>query len=151
MLHSMYTQTKRHFTQVEDNKLKQLVNEHGQNWPVVAKLMKNRNARQCRERYTKFLSPEINRGHFTREEDNTILDLYNVYGAQWVKIASHLAGRSDASIKARYKLITRKRSNVITDNQTHQVENMQLNFSADDEYNTIDDDMYDVFLTFEVF
>lgn len=102
---------KNHFSYIEDKNLINVVEQLGtSDWQKVAKMMPGRNSRQCKDRWEKFLSPAINRGPYTQEEDEMLLQQYDVYGSQWVKIASHLKGRSDASVKARYKLIMRHRT-----------------------------------------
>lgn len=46
-----------HWTDPEDQILRQLVKEHGAyNWPFIASLMVNREAKQCRERFVEFFS-----------------------------------------------------------------------------------------------
>ncbi|EAX97608.1 Myb-like DNA-binding domain containing protein [Trichomonas vaginalis G3] len=98
-----------HFSKTEDKKLKQLINIHGtSDWKLISKVMPGRNYRQCKDRWEKFLSPNINREPYTKEEDKIILQLHSKIGPQWVKIASFLNGRSDSSIKSRFKLLQRR-------------------------------------------
>lgn len=100
--------TKRHFTEREDIKLSKLVQRIGtKDWKKISKQMKDRSARQCRDRWEKFLAPDLNRGPFNSEEDNIIIEKYNQLGPQWVKIASFLSQRSDVAVKARHKYLIR--------------------------------------------
>ena len=58
------------FTPEEDARLKELVAEKGdRQWNVIQGLMPGRNARQCRERWRNYLSPEVKNGPWTKEED----------------------------------------------------------------------------------
>jgi hypothetical protein len=51
MLYSRHARSQ-HWTDPEDEILRQLVAEHGAfNWPFIASLMVNREAKQCRERH----------------------------------------------------------------------------------------------------
>ncbi|KAL4377240.1 hypothetical protein GQ457_02G016210 [Hibiscus cannabinus] len=50
-------------------------------------------------RWTNYLRPDIKRGKFSHEEEQTILNLHSVLGNKWSAIASHLPGRTDNEIK----------------------------------------------------
>ena len=53
---------KRKFNEKDDEKLKEIVQRVGEDdWNEVAKQMGSRNARQCKERWENYLSPNINR------------------------------------------------------------------------------------------
>lgn len=100
----------RKFSQEEDNKLRSVVSKLGtHSWKSVASFMPGRNVRQCRERWNKFLSPNVNLNPFTHEEDIKLIDLYNELGPQWVRIGKCLGNRSDIAIKARFMLLERHR------------------------------------------
>ncbi|EAX90147.1 Myb-like DNA-binding domain containing protein [Trichomonas vaginalis G3] len=123
--------TKRHFSEKEDTKLSKLVNRIGtSNWKKVSKQMKDRTARQCKDRWEKFLAPELNRGPFNTDEDNLILEKYEQFGPQWTKIASFLSKRSDVAVKARHKYLIRhniKNTNekINISNDTKQAEDLK--------------------------
>lgn len=69
----MLSTTKSYFSEDEDKKLKRLVEKHGPaNWYMISKQMKNRNPRQCKDRWEKFLAPNINRKPYTDKEDYII-------------------------------------------------------------------------------
>lgn len=88
------------FTHEEDEHLKRLVSLHNPpNWNEIAKYMRNRSARQCRERYNNYLRPELTNGTWTPEENDLLNQLYEKYGPKWSLIAQNFIGRSAVNIK----------------------------------------------------
>lgn len=77
----MPTNCRSMFTYEEDNKLKCLVSYYGtKNWYLISELMPGRNARQCKDRWEKYLDPNINFQPFTQEEDRKLLYLHKIIG-----------------------------------------------------------------------
>ncbi|OHS96275.1 hypothetical protein TRFO_37578 [Tritrichomonas foetus] len=97
---------RRQFTLEEDKILRQAIADFGENdWERISSLLPNRSARQCRDRWNKYLSPNVKDSMWTKEEDELLLSLLEKYGNKWSKIATFIEGRSDISIKNRYKQI----------------------------------------------
>lgn len=99
------------FSSIEDKKLRFLVCEYGEeNWKIISKNMKNRNTRQCRERWNNYLSPKINNFPWSEEEDKLLEKLYHMYGPKWSSIAKNFDGRTYITIKNRFLLLQRRKT-----------------------------------------
>lgn len=97
------------FTPEEDKKLIKLYNECKGDYAKIAELMMGRNERQCRDRYEKYLDPNLNKGEWTENEDDMLLDLVDEYGRKWTKIEKMFEGRSSTALKNRWNILERKR------------------------------------------
>ena len=99
------------FTHEEDEKLRQLVAYRDPpNWNEIAKYMRNRTPRQCRERYNNYLRPELVNGPWTKEEDDLLNDLFSKYGPKWSYIAQHFKSRSAVNVKNHHSSIVSQMS-----------------------------------------
>lgn len=106
------------FTPAEDEKLKQIVNEVGDNsWDLVSKRMGTRNQRQCKERWFNYLSPNISFLPWSIEEDQKLIRLHEEFGAKWVKIAQYFPSRTDTNIKNRWMVLQRQKNRKLKKNE----------------------------------
>ncbi|KAF3677207.1 Transcription factor MYB39 [Capsicum annuum] len=89
------------WTSEEDEKLVEYIQENGHgNWQLVPKRSGlNRCGKSCRLRWTNYLRPDIKRGAFSNEEEETIINLHSLLGNKWSRIAARLPGRTDNEIK----------------------------------------------------
>ena len=55
------------WTADQDGKLKELVAQHGMSWTKIGELFRERNGKQCRERWYNHLDPAVNKGEWTLE------------------------------------------------------------------------------------
>lgn len=107
-LHSLPIQKKQvvhqKFSPQEDEFLKKVVDNLGtSDWNAVSRAFGNvRTPRQCRERWKNYLSPGLNKAPWTDEEDQLLFQLYQQFGAQWVKISKQFSGRTDINVKNRW-------------------------------------------------
>lgn len=107
MLTTSKSNPKNKFTYAEDRKLRKFVRLFGEDWKTIASKMLVKNARQCKDRWEKYLSPSISHNPFTLEEDIMILQYYNKIGPKWMQISRFISGRTDILVKMRYRYLTR--------------------------------------------
>ncbi|XP_027859727.1 v-myb avian myeloblastosis viral oncogene homolog-like 2b isoform X3 [Xiphophorus couchianus] len=92
------------WTQDEDDKLKALVHKLGSSdWKHIANFIPNHTEQQCQHRWFKVLDPELVKGPWTKEEDEKVIELVNLYGnKQWAMVAKHLKGRLGKQCRERW-------------------------------------------------
>ncbi|XP_033135239.1 transcription factor MYB3R-1 isoform X1 [Brassica rapa] len=96
--------TKGQWTPEEDEVLCKAVERfQGKNWKKIAECVKDRTDVQCLHRWQKVLNPELVKGPWSKEEDNTIIALVEKYGpSKWSTISQHLPGRIGKQCRERW-------------------------------------------------
>lgn len=117
------------WTPEEDQKLLAYIEEHGHgSWrslPTKAEL--RRCGKSCRLRWTNYLRPDIKRGKFSLQEEQTIIQLHALLGNRWSAIATHLPKRTDNEIKNYWNTHLKKRlTKMGIDPVTHKPKNGAL-------------------------
>ncbi|XP_038998286.1 MYB-like transcription factor EOBI [Hibiscus syriacus] len=104
------------WTSDEDQKLIAYIMRYGiWNWnemPRFAGL--RRSGKSCRLRWMNYLRPNIRRGNFSREEEETIIHLQRELGNRWSAIAARLPHRTDNDIKNYWN--SRLKKSVVVEN-----------------------------------
>jgi hypothetical protein len=101
------------WTDREDQMLIAYVEQHGtSNWSMVASGIPGRTGKQCRERWTHRLDPNLNREIWTPQEDAILLYQQKVRGNCWSKFAEFLPRRSATALKNRWCWLARHSANL---------------------------------------
>ena len=88
------------WTSQEDNLLRQLVAQHGDNnWTIVSTALAcGFSANRCRSRYKEQLDPNLYHGPWTETEERVLAEAQTKLGNQWSEIAKLLPRRSSLAI-----------------------------------------------------
>ncbi|KAJ7943433.1 MYB transcription factor [Quillaja saponaria] len=99
------------WTPEEDQKLLAYIEENGHgSWRALpTKAGLQRCGKSCRLRWTNYLRPDIKRGKFSLQEEQTIIQLHALLGNRWSAIATHLPKRTDNEIKNYWNTHLKKR------------------------------------------
>ncbi|KAA8527183.1 hypothetical protein F0562_008588 [Nyssa sinensis] len=116
----------------EDLRLITFIQKHGHgNWRALPKQAGlSRCGKSCRLRWINYLRPDVRRGNFSPEEEETIIKLHQSLGNKWSKIASHLPGRTDNEIKNVWNTHLKKKKSLMKDANAHGVETWMTSSSS---------------------
>lgn len=94
------------FTKAEDVRLMMLVQEYStKDWKTIAEHMYPRTARQCRERWTNYVNPNLSKDPWSKDEDLLLIEKHNEFGNRWKLIERYFPGRSKNNIKHRWSVM----------------------------------------------
>ncbi|XP_022993616.1 transcription factor MYB106-like [Cucurbita maxima] len=117
------------WTPEEDQKLLDYIKEHGHgSWRALpSKAGLQRCGKSCRLRWINYLRPDIKRGKFSLQEEQTVIQLHALLGNRWSAIATHLPKRTDNEIKNYWNTHLKKRlAKMGIDPVTHKPKNDAL-------------------------
>ncbi|CAD8075235.1 unnamed protein product [Paramecium primaurelia] len=85
-----------------DNLIKYYKQYHG-DWKKIIKHLKGRNISQCSQKFRKLQDQDKRtKRKWSTEEDKILLESFEQYGRQWIKIAEKLPGRTSKQVRDRY-------------------------------------------------
>ena len=130
----------------EDSLILNLIEIYGNSWSKISKIIKTRNGKQIRDRYTNVLAPNINKNKFSPEEDILLLNLYQKFGPKWSKIHTYFKDRTTDMIKNRFHSTLKKKfkycinnNNIINNNNKNKNEdNLIINENNNNNNNNND-------------
>lgn len=111
MIHQQTTNQSNSFSTSEDALLSAIIqSEPFRSWKEIALNFPGKSPKECRERWFNHLAPWINKGEWTNEEDELILQHVRLIGTKWDIIEKFLPGRTGKEIKNRYNSHLSKKS-----------------------------------------
>lgn len=91
------------WTNAEDEVVKAAIAKYGRNqWSRIASLLPRKSAKQVKARWCEWLSPDIRKTEWTREEEEKLLHLAKIMPTQWRTIAP-MIGRTAAQCLEHYE------------------------------------------------
>jgi hypothetical protein len=96
------------WTDEEDSIILNCVDGGMTKWSDIANCVPGRLGKQCRERWSNHLDPNLKKGNWSLEEDRLLVEAQSVLGNCWSRITKVIQGRSENSIKNRWNSAVRK-------------------------------------------
>eukprot|EP00186_Timspurckia_oligopyrenoides_P000488 CAMPEP_0182446566 /NCGR_PEP_ID=MMETSP1172-20130603/4282_1 /TAXON_ID=708627 /ORGANISM="Timspurckia oligopyrenoides, Strain CCMP3278" /LENGTH=291 /DNA_ID=CAMNT_0024642517 /DNA_START=164 /DNA_END=1039 /DNA_ORIENTATION=+ len=94
------------WTPEEDEQIINLVEKYGTRaWNILAHayFKDTRTGAQLRSRYVDVINPNRRRGPWSKDDDRRLLELQQIHGNHWSRIARHFSGRVPNDIKNRFR------------------------------------------------
>lgn len=76
-------------------------------WKDIGHVL-SRTARQCRDRYRNYLSPDISTSPWSPEEDALLRGKVESLGSRWATMLRYFPGRTDVGLKNRWNLLRQR-------------------------------------------
>lgn len=123
------------FTPQEDKEIIRLVSLYGdQNWDKISSELTRtfqkyikKTPRQCKDRYFNYLSPNINKNEWTLEEDQCLMHNFMLYLPHFKSMKHLFPGRSEVSIKNRFRHLYKFGLNLIKTNINENIQKDKTN------------------------
>jgi hypothetical protein len=97
------------FSSAEDAQLNQLVQQFGEtSWHEIEAQMPGRSARQCRDRWKLYLSPNVSHQPWPPDDEVQLQQLFQQVGPHWTTIARHFPNRTPHNVKSHLKQLQRR-------------------------------------------
>jgi hypothetical protein len=152
MSHRRSVRPKSKFEPFEDSLLLEIVSRVGpSNWSQIATQIYGRNARQCRERWTNYVNPNLVKNEWTEAEDETLLQTYQEVGPKWFVIAGLLPGRGKNSVKNRYFTLQHRGLNKQGQRSNHPTDDASTPATAREEIQEVQHNGADPFAFLDAF
>ena len=98
------------WSKAEDAQLRNIMKDCiNPDWLSISRMFKNRNPRQCQERWCYYLSPDVNNGPWSPDEDKLLFEKYEEFGSKWSVIAKFFKGRTNTNVKNMWLSIQRNK------------------------------------------
>jgi hypothetical protein len=82
---------------------------HGtDDWSRIALFIPSRNARQCKDRWCNFLSPDVVNGPWSDEEESLLSHKFAALGNSWKLISTFFPGRTEINVKSHWQMMQRR-------------------------------------------
>src|SRR5574343_554492 len=113
----------------EDEAIENLVAEFEEevDWKQVEKSLitqfgiKNRSAKQCRERLLNNLEPSCKKKDCKKDEEEIVFTYQRKHGNNWTKISQFLVGRSENTIKNHFYATVRRKVRIFNKNNSEKI------------------------------
>lgn len=98
------------FSKEDDTLLYNYVKEFGEdNWSKIAKFIPSKTPKQCKDRWSCYINPNLNNAPWTDEEDEEIIRLFKLIGSKWSVMSKSQVLSSRLPNKIRFRFLKLQR------------------------------------------